>query len=188
MGGETSPEDLRRIEAYLGGDADVFLELEQWILTVLRACYPSLRDEGEDLCQQVHQKLVVNLGEGRFGHRSALRTYVQSVAHYTAIDRMRRKFRDVPLEPAVAEAKPETAANPYQALELKERSRLFHRVLHLSPEMCRKLWRMTFHDKLSYEAIGRKLGIPAGTVKSRMWHCRKKATALLEGLGWTPAA
>jgi RNA polymerase sigma-70 factor (ECF subfamily) len=135
----------------------------------------------------VHQKLFVNLGEGKFGHRSALRTYVQSMAHYTAIDRMRRKFRDVPLEPAMAEAAPETRPNPYQALEEKERSRLFHRVLHLSPEMCQKLWRMTFLDKLSYESIGRELGIPPGTVKSRMWHCRKKATALLEGLGWKPA-
>jgi RNA polymerase sigma-70 factor (ECF subfamily) len=132
----------------------------------------------------VHQKLVVNLQEGRFGQRSSLRTYVQSMAHYTSIDRMRRKFRDLPLDPAVAESREETGPNPYQALEEKERSRLFHRVLHLSPEMCRNLWKLTFLEKLSYEAIGGRLGIPPGTVKSRMWHCRKKATVLLQRLGW----
>ena len=183
----TSGEDLQRIERYLSGDAAVFLEVESWIQTVLRACYPALRDEAEDLCQSVHQKLLINLREDRFGHRSSLRTYVQSMAHYTSIDRMRRKFRDLPLEPAVAEAKEETGPNPYQALEEKERSRLFHRVLHLSPAMCRNLWKMTFQEQLSYEAIGGRLGIPSGTVKSRMWHCRKKAMALLQRLGWTPA-
>ncbi len=91
------------------------------------------------------------------------------------------------MEPALAEAKQESGPNPYQALEEKERSCLFHRVLHLSPEMCRNLWRMTFQEQLSYEAIGGRLGIPPGTVKSRMRHCRKKAVALLRRLGWTPA-
>lgn len=182
-----SQQDLQRTERYLSGDVGVFREVEGWIQTVLRACYPALRDEAEDLCQSVHQKLVINLQKGRFGHRSSLRTYVQSMAHYTSIDRMRRKFRELPLEPAVAEAKEETAPNPYQALEEKERSRLFHRVLHLSPEMCRKLWKMTFQEQLSYQDIGGRLGIPPGTVKSRMWHCRKKAMVLLQRLGWASA-
>jgi RNA polymerase sigma-70 factor (ECF subfamily) len=180
----TPRDDLQRIRDYLAGDASVFMELEGWIRTVLRACYPSLREEIEDLCQSVHQKLVVNLQGDRFHHRSSLRTYVQSVAHYTCIDRLRRRFRDLPLEPAALERAEETAPNPYQALEEKERTRLFQRVLHLSPEMCRNLWRMTFHEKLSYEAIGSRLGIPSGTVKSRMWHCRKKAMIILRQLGW----
>jgi DNA-directed RNA polymerase specialized sigma24 family protein len=98
---KTAQEDQQRIERYLSGDAAAFQEVEGWTQTVLRACYPALRDEAEDLCQSVHQKLVINLQECRFGQRSSLRTYVQSMAHYTSIDRMRRKFRELPLEPTV---------------------------------------------------------------------------------------
>ena len=180
---EAAAADLERIRNYLAGDAAIFGEIEGWIQTVLRACYPALQDESEDLCQAVHQKLVTNLQAERFRQQSSLRTYVQSVAHYTSIDRLRRKFREVPLEPAALVAE-DTRRNPYQALEEKEQTRLFHRVLHLSPQLCRDLWRMTFLEKLSYQSIGERLRIPPGTVKSRMWHCRRKAVTILRRLGW----
>ena len=173
--------DADQTRSFLDGDPAAFREVEGWILALLRSRYPVLREEHEDLCQSVHRKLVSSLRAERFQGRSSFRTYVSGVVHHTAIDRLRRKYRDAPLD---LEADPDVAAgpDPYRLLEESEKQRLFHRVLHLSSRECRDLWRMAFLDSLSYEEIGRVLDVPSGTVKSRMWHCRRKARAILKRL------
>lgn len=177
---EQIEKDRRVIEGYLAGSEPEFRLVEDWVLREIDLRYPRLRSEIEDLCQQVHEKLVTNLRQGRFRSESALRTYVLSVVHYTCIDALRRKFlRD-------AEALPEdlTAAwgNPYRAVQVRDARQILHRVLHHSPEICRRLWRMIFVDRLHYREIGTRLGIPSGTVKSRVHTCRQKALAIFRRL------
>ena len=170
--------DTRRIDAYLRGDAAVFREVDGWARAEIESRYPILHHELEDLCQTVHQKLLVNLRSGRFGHRSTLRTYVVGIAHYTAIDTIRKLYRERTLAPE--HSTDQAARTPYESLVGLERHTLLHHaVLHL-PQSCRDLWRLIFVEGLSYARIGEKLSVPEGTVKSRVWHCRRKALALLE--------
>jgi RNA polymerase sigma-70 factor (ECF subfamily) len=68
-----------------------------------------------------------------------------------------------------------------------EEHHLIQQVLLRSPPSCRNLWRMIFMERLSYEEIGRRHRVPMGTVKSRVWHCRRKALALLASLRWKGA-
>ena len=166
-------EDAARIDAYLQGDADVFGEVDRWIGIELRHRYPGLREEHEDLCQTVHHKLLDNLRSGRYEGRSALRTYVTGITHHTAIDRVRqiRRQREG-LASLARETVVEREIRPgLEALD----SKLLHQAVLTLPATCRELWRLIFVENLGYREVGRRLSVPDGTVKSRMWHCRQKA-------------
>ncbi len=179
-GGEGTPSrasaDRRLIEAYLEGEEESFRAVDGWIRREIDARYASLWTEREDLCQTVHEKLLAGHRAGRFAFRSSFRTYVVSVAHHTCIDALRRRYLRRTEE--LPDDLPARAGNPYEALGNLEEKQILHRILQLSPEICRRLWRMIFLEKLSYREIGGRLKIPAGTVKSRMFHCRARAIAL----------
>ena len=172
-----------QIQAYLRGAEDLFLEVDLWIRAQLRTQYPSLLDEEEDLCQIVHGKLLVNLREGRFQAKSSLRSYVSGITHYSAIDRLRARYRDRELNETLDPEHAGVASdNPYRDVERSNRGRLLHRVVLALPEACRELWRLVFVENRSYVEIGEELSVPAGTIKSRMWHCRRKARSILRRL------
>jgi RNA polymerase sigma factor (sigma-70 family) len=174
------PADQRLIEGYLEGGEAEFRELDGWIRREIDGRYASLAADREDLGQQVHEKLIVNLRSGRFRHGSSLRTYVISVVHHTCIDALRRRYLHRFEE--MAEDVPAGWGNPYGAAEDRDRVRLLYRVLRLSPEICRRLWRMIFLEELPYREIGKRLGVPTGTVKSRVFACRQKALAIVRRL------
>jgi RNA polymerase sigma-70 factor (ECF subfamily) len=174
--------DDRRIRAYLDGDGAAADEIESWIRKDIAVRYPILRPEMDDLCQSIHEKLFEKLKEGRFRHRSSLRSYVAGITHHTAISRIRARYRERDLWRGWESRSAHVAPSAYQSLaELQERQ-LLHQVVQRSSESCRSLWRMVFIERLSYAEIARRLSIPPGTVKSRMWHCRRRALALLERL------
>jgi RNA polymerase sigma-70 factor (ECF subfamily) len=136
----------------------------------------------DDICQAVHGKLLESLRADRFQRQSTLKTYVGRITHYTAIDRIRRRYRERSISRDwVFQATP-SGDNPYKSLARMEERAMLRQVLLRSPPGCRELWRLVFVERLSYAEIGRRLSIPPGTVKSRMWHCRRKALALLEQL------
>jgi RNA polymerase sigma factor (sigma-70 family) len=169
-------EDRRLIEGYLAGRQASHRTIERWILRVIDRRYTSLRQEREDLRQQVHEKLVRGLQAGGFRHGSSLKTFVTSVVHHTCIDALRRRYL-VRWE-AAGDDLPAEWGDPYHHLERLERRHILHRLLHLSPEICRTLWRLIFLERLDYRAVGRRLAIPEGTVKSRVFGCRQKALAI----------
>lgn len=174
--------DRQRIESYLEGDAEAAREVDGWVRKELEICYQGLQREMDDICQAVHGKLLENLRAGRFQHRSALKTYVGRITHHTAIDFMRRRYRERTVSSDwILETTP-SGESPYRALASQEEHVLVDQLLLRSPAPCRELWRMVFVERLSYAEIAQRLSIPPGTVKSRMWHCRRKALALLEQL------
>jgi RNA polymerase sigma factor (sigma-70 family) len=77
------------------------------------------------------------------------------------------------------QGEPETAGRA--ATERFDPELLHELLMTLSPA-CKELWRLTFLERQGYEEIARRLAIPEGTVKSRMWHCRQKAAAVLARL------
>ena len=180
MSDDKTAQDLSAITRYLDGDDDTFRDVDSWVRRELGARYPSLSHEIEDLCQSIHIKLLENLRSGRFHGRSTLRTYVIGITHYTAIDRIRQVYRERIHSPGWDPMGGSAGESPYKSIaELQERQ-----VLHLAmldaPAACKELWRLTFIEKLSYEEIGSRLSIPPGTVKSRMWYCRRKLLAVIE--------
>jgi len=172
-GPSTGDDDAARIDGYRRGDPDVFSEVDRWIRIELRHRYPGLLNEHEDLCQTVHQKLLKNIRADRYAGRSTLRTYVTGITQHTAIDRVReiRRQRDG-LAALTRVTVADRATRPgVEPLDPK----LLHQVLLALPAACRELWRLVFVENLGYQEIGRRLSVPGGTVKSRMWHCKQKA-------------
>ena len=172
-----------RVESYLLGDRDTVREIDSWIRAGVQSRYPVLRREIDDVCQIVHERLLLTLRLDRFRGSSSLRTYVTGILHHVAIDIIRKRWRDAPLEAAMEGRRtPLSPDNPYESLASLERRHLLHYVLQRVPEVCRTLWKLVFVERLSYSRIGERLDLPPGTVKSRMWHCRAKALALARRL------
>ncbi len=178
-----APEDRRLIKAYLAGDPDAVAEVERWIAAELNTRFPALAsriEEREDLCQTLHARLLVNLREERFRHRSTLKTYVARITRYAAIDRLRYRSRRPELPVPEGALSLVHDDDPEQAAQRQDRRRNILGALRRSPERCRELWRMIFVDSLDYREIALRLGVPVGTVKSRAWTCRQRLRELLE--------
>jgi RNA polymerase sigma factor (sigma-70 family) len=171
-------DDERRIAGFLRGDRPAFDELNRWIRETLARRFPGLAREHDDLRQVVHARLLVSLREGRFVGAGGLRPYVAGVVHHVAIDRLREIYRTRTLSESLALEPPSGGADPYLAAEFDDEDRLLHAVLLAAPASCRELWRLLLVERLTYEEIGHRLSVPAGTVKSRMWYCRRKALAV----------
>jgi RNA polymerase sigma factor (sigma-70 family) len=169
-------------EAYLEGDATAHGDVERWIQVEIRRTYPRLAGEVEDLCQSVHLRLWNSLTAGRFAGRSSLRSYVTGIVHHVAIDRLRQLYAERALTESLADEQGVEWPNPYRGIEAAVEDRRVHQLIQALPAPCLELWRMVFLEKLGYEEIARRLGIPAGTVKSRRWHCRQKAQAAFRRL------
>jgi RNA polymerase sigma-70 factor (ECF subfamily) len=182
-GQEAPPtDDDRRIQGYLAGDPATFDEVDSWIRSELRLHYAGLRRDHDDLLQTVHGRLLDSLRAGRFEGRSALRTYVGGIVHRTAIVWLRRRYRERLFTDSHPEELARSPDNPYRDVEVRDERRRLWQVLLSMPASCRELWKLVFVDGLTYEEVGGQLAVPSGTIKSRMWYCRRKAVTALKRL------
>ncbi len=182
----TIEKDRETIAAYLRDDPGVVESVGQWIRTELRVRFPTLAAEHDDVSQNVHGKLVTIFREGRFRQASSLKTYVVRITRYTAVDALRKKHRTRLLETDNEAAMNEPS--PYGILDRLEIGSLLREIILLAPAFCRDLWRLAYVELLSYHEISRRLALPTGTIKSRMWACRRKALEVLRATGKVPSA
>ncbi len=127
-------------------------------------------DLAEDLTQDVFVKIFKSLDT--FDRRANFQTWLVSVSRNLCIDHYRsvRKEResiDRDVDPGdLAPVAPTTS--PYAALEATDRAVLLRRGLkELAPSL-REAVVMRDLQELSYQEIADKLGLPEGTVKSRI--------------------
>jgi RNA polymerase sigma-70 factor (ECF subfamily) len=166
------------IEEYTGGDPRAHSQIDQWIRTVVDIRHWGLSHMRDDIIQEVHKRLFINLSEGRFQARSSLKTYVAQIAKYTCIEFLRQKIRGRSVNLDSVELR-DTSPDPDEQLRSSEWVRRATEALTRLPESCRKLFDMIFSQQLSYQEIARKLGIAEGTVKSRTSRCRKSLSKQL---------
>lgn len=167
-------EDVALVSDYLSGRRCAIVTVDAWILEQVRRL--PIRLAREDLTQGVHLKLIRSLRSRRFRYECSFRTYVARIARYTIIDAIRAKRTDrlagsIPIDDMAA------VDRAFAALEADEIAR---RALKSLPPRYLQLLYMAFVEELSYEQIGERLGVPPGTVKSRMWACRRKMRRSLE--------
>jgi RNA polymerase sigma-70 factor (ECF subfamily) len=110
---------------------------------------------------------------GRFEGRAAVTTWLLSIARFKALSARRRRTHaelDETIEATVADS----ADNPEIALQQKSRSELVRTALmKLSPDH-REIIDLVYYHEKSVEDCALILGIPAATVKTRMFYARKK--------------
>ncbi len=108
-----------------------------------------------------------------FEGRSRTLTWILGIAHYKIVDSLRRQQRRRP-GPLPDEHTPDAASpSPFDRTQQRERRAAVRRGLDRLSDDHRQVIHLAFFEDLSYPQIAHILGIPQGTVKTRVFHAKK---------------
>jgi len=131
----------------------------------------------EDLLSEVF--LDVWRQADRFEERSSVSTWLMSIARFKALSARRRRT-ECELTEETEGTLVDTANDPEAALQEKNRSELLREALtQLSPEH-REIIDLVYYHEKSISECAEILGIPAATVKTRMFYARKRLAELVK--------
>ena len=115
----------------------------------------------------------------RFQARSSVSTWLLAVARFKALS-ARRIRKDAELDETIEATVADPADNPEVMLEKKNREELVRAALNnLSPEHKEVIDLVYYHEK-SVDECAQILGVPSGTVKTRMFYARKKVAEMVK--------
>jgi RNA polymerase sigma-70 factor, ECF subfamily len=134
----------------------------------------------EDLISDVF--LDVWRQAGRFEGRSAVSTWLLSIARFKALSALRRRPEEV-LDEEAAGAIEDPSDDPEISLEKKDKSVLIRQCLTGLSAEHREIIDLVYYHEKSVEEVAEIVGIPENTVKTRMFYARKKLAELLKVAG-----
>ena len=163
QGGE---EAARRTDALLvarcrGGDQSAWAAIVDRFSSYVYAIairFGMSDDRAEDVYQEVFFRVFTQLGSLRDG--GALKPWIAQLTRRAAVDRLRADGREVRASADVADEDPD--------LEHVELAISVQRALDDLPPQFGEALRRFFIEDQSYRTIGAALGVPAGTVASRI--------------------
>ena len=133
--------------------------------------------QADDLTQQVFLQMFRKLEQ--FNGQSKLETWLYRLATNEALQHLRREKRQ---KAAPLSSEPET--NDSDRLAAAEETQLLELAMsRLEPEL-RAVLLLKEQEGMSYQEIADSVGIPEGTVGSRLNRARKELRQELASLGW----
>lgn len=192
----TGPPESEIIARAKAGDHEAFRVLvERYQGRAYRLALRIMGDEelAQDVVQEAFLKAYGSLG--RFEGRSKFYTWLYRLVFNLCIDTKRRdrslgqvewseeQALDVAPEAAAAGIGDPDGATPSQELERKELRELMTRAIEALPEDARRTLVLREIDGLSYAEIAQSLGVPKGTVMSRLHYARRRVRAALVEAG-----
>ena len=181
--GKLSPSDAELIERCLRKDNSAWEQIvARYRLKVFHIAYKftGKHDEAEDLTQEIFLKVFKSLD--KFNRDADFSTWLSSVARNFCIDNYRagKREREVLVEDLVAfDLAPAASGNPHRALEDQDRRSFLRRGLDQLPDKLREAVVLRDLQGLSYQEMADRLGLPEGTVKSRINRGREELARLL---------
>jgi RNA polymerase sigma-70 factor, ECF subfamily len=134
----------------------------------------------EDLVSEVFLD-VWRQAEG-FESKSQVSTWLLAIARYKALSALRRRT-DEHLDDHMAETIEDTSDDPETAVKTKDRNAIVQKCLtQLSPAHREVIDLVYYHEK-SVDEVAKIVGVPAATVKTRMFYARNKMADLLKQSG-----
>ena len=134
----------------------------------------------EDLISEVF--LDVWRQANRFEGRSAVSTWLLSIARFKALSSLRRRSEEE-LDEEHAETIEDQGDDPEVAAQKRDKANIMRQCLTaLSPEHREVIDLVYYHEK-SVEEVAGIIGIPEATVKTRMFYARKRLAELLKAAG-----
>ncbi|MDP2410113.1 MAG: sigma-70 family RNA polymerase sigma factor [Pseudolabrys sp.] len=134
----------------------------------------------EDLISEVF--LDVWRQAGKFEGRSAVSTWMLSIARFKALSSLRRRS-EAELDDEMAEQIEDQSDDPEVTLAKKDKGAVLRQALsNLSAEH-REIIDLVYYHEKSVEEVAGIVGIPEATVKTRMFYARKKLSELLREQG-----
>ncbi len=134
----------------------------------------------EDLVSQVF--LDVWRTASQFEGRSQVSTWLLSIARFKALTALRqRKYEDIDQDEVMEVA--DSADTPEASLDRSRTSEILRAcVAKLSPAH-REIVNLVYYHEKSVDEVAGIVGIPASTVKTRMFYARKQLADLLKNAG-----
>jgi RNA polymerase sigma-70 factor, ECF subfamily len=151
------------------GDIEAFRELYKSYGPRVKA-YMMRRGADPDTAEELAQETLLTVWRKASlyaGDKGSATTWIFTIARNLRIDRLRREFawQELP------EGHDEIASGdmlPDEAASEKERQERIHEALSELPNDQREAVILAYVDGLSHSAIAERLGLPLGTVKSRI--------------------
>jgi RNA polymerase sigma-70 factor, ECF subfamily len=134
------------------------------------------RATAEDLVSEVF--LQIWRKAGGFEGRSQVSTWLLAIARYKALSLMRRQVHDQ-LDERTAAAIADPADDPETAMARSDRTALVRECLKQLSCAHREVIDLVYYHERTIEDVAEIVGVPANTVKTRMFHARKRLAQLL---------
>jgi RNA polymerase sigma-70 factor (ECF subfamily) len=131
----------------------------------------------EDLLSEVF--LDVWRQAGRFEGRSLVSTWLLSIARFKALSARRRRT-EAELDEKIQTTVADPANDPEAVFQEKNRAELLRQALTRVSREHRQIIDLVYYHEKSIEECAQILGIPAATVKTRMFYARKKLAELVK--------
>jgi RNA polymerase sigma-70 factor, ECF subfamily len=147
------------------------LRLYRWLLRLVDD--PAL---AEDILSEVF--LDVWRQAAAFEGRSSVATWLLAIARYKALSARRRR-RELPLDEEFAAAIADPADDPETALQKKDGTERVRESLAMLPVGQREVIDLVYYHGRSVKDVAQIVGVPEATVKTRMFHARRKLGELV---------
>ena len=170
--------DAQLVSRCRSGDQAAWNELvERFSRYVFAICVQAFRlppEDAEDVFQEVFARVYQHLD--RLRSDDSIRPWIAQLTRRLCIDRLRSSGREGP-----AELDDLDPGGVDEALAGLEDALTVRASLDAVGEPCRDILDRFFSRDESYKSIGEALGLPAGTIASRISRCLGKVRAELEG-------
>ena len=155
-------------------DAEFTTLVQRQSRFVFRVAYAVLLNahDAEDVVQETFLKLYRNRG---WQHLDNERAFLACVAWRIAVDRRSRSSQPTcpTLDTSAADDRPSPDPSPEQTLLFSDQQAIVHSMIDTLPETLRLPLVLSAFDELNSREIGGILGIPEGTVRTRLQHARQ---------------
>jgi len=170
-------QDVALVERVAGGDVGAFETLyRSYHLRLMR--FLGLMTSRQTIVEEAlnDAMLVVWKRSHTYNHQSKVSTWIFAIAYRTALKLLRSQ--DEPVSPPDDELSSDDPGPEQQLSDGQTRSELLRGLDRLSPEQRCALVFAYFHD-LSYGEIANIMNCPVDTVKTRVFHGRRRLRAVL---------
>jgi RNA polymerase sigma-70 factor, ECF subfamily len=134
----------------------------------------------EDIVSEVF--VEVWRSAGRFDGNSKVSTWILGIARFRALSALRRR-KDDALDGVMAEAILDTADDPEVAVQKTDRVAILRKCMSHLSRAHREIIDLVYYHEKSVDEAAEIIGIPSNTVKTRMFHARKRMSELLRQAG-----
>ena len=159
------------------GDEDAWRQLvtrfSRYVYAICCQAYRLSQEDAEEVFQEVFTRTYEHLEKLRSDE--AIRPWIGQLTRRTCIDRLRAGSREEIVDP---ETMPGGADETMGTLD---EAFAVHEAMATLSENCREILDRFFAQDESYHTIGAALGIPSGTIASRISRCLSRLREAFEG-------
>jgi len=176
-------DDAVLVERIRSGDRYAFnLLVWKWEKPIYNLALRVLGSEEDaaEVCQEVFIKAYMHIHEFRGDARFS--TWLYRIAINCCHNHLRRRHRQRKLQVQAPDVEGATAPDAEAVIHQTQLVDRIHRALQALPEDQRLVVELRVMHELSVEEVARIMGIPEGTVKSRLYYAVKRLRELLQPL------